>query len=210
MGQLEWSCLDETIMMSVPIEIKAVAILSLALAIWLTYCLRADYSTGSGRLWRVIEDFISQWLMLMMVIVACIQILARYVLPSDISLPWTEELGRLMLVWVALWGAAVIQRNDEHICMTAVFSALGPSGQRVLLAISDLVTIVILVPITYWGWGNARMLDIITSTALGLPLSVFAYSVPVTGAIMIAYSICLLIARIRGKTVRTHEEIHDI
>jgi TRAP-type transport system small permease protein len=199
-------------MMPTPVELKVLVALSLLLAGWLTWCLRADYRGGQGwgRLWRVLEDLVSQTLMLMMVLTACVQVFARYVLPSDMSLPWTEEAGRLMMVWLALWGAAVLQRTDEHICMTALFAALGPGGQRVLLVVSDVVTIAVLAPITLWGWENARALDIMTSISLGLPLSVFAYSVPVTCGLMIVYSVRLLIGRVRGHAPRTAGAVLDV
>jgi TRAP-type C4-dicarboxylate transport system permease small subunit len=199
-------------MMPTPVELKWLAGLSVLLAAWLTWAIRSDYAVekGLGRVWRIVEDFISQSLMLMMVLTACVQVLARYVLPSDMSLPWTEEAGRLVMVWLALWGAAVLQRTDEHICMTALFSALGAAGQRVLLIVSDLVTIGVLTPITLWGWQNARSLDIMSSISLGLPLSIFAYSVPVSCALMIVYSIRLLIGRFRGEPARTRSAVLDV
>lgn len=191
-------------MMPTPVELKVVALVSVLFAIWLTWSVRADHAglAGFARLWRILEDLISQSLMLMMVITACVQVVARHVLSSEVSLPWTEEAGRLMMVWLALWGAAVLQRTDEHICMSALFDALGPAGQRALLVIGDVVTIGVLAPIAIWGWENARALDIMTSISLGLPLSVFAYSVPVTCALMIFYSARLLVGRWRGAPPR--------
>lgn len=199
-------------MMPIPLELKWLAGVTLALAAWLTYLIRSDHAQYSGapKLWRLTEDFISQFLMLMMLITATIQILGRYVLPSDMSLPWTEEGGRLFMVWGTLWGAAALQRTDEHICMTAVFANLPKAGQRALLMFSDLAIIALLVPITLWGWQNARALDIMTSISLGLPLSVFAYSIPVTSALMIAYSIALFIHRVTGRPVRLTAQPLDI
>ena len=114
-----------------------------------------------------------------------------------------------MMVWAALWGAAALQRSDDHISMTALFSALGDAGKRALLVFSDVVTLTILAPVVYWGWQNARLLDIMTSISLGLPLSIFAYSVPVTSALMMLYTVRLLVSRFRAATL-SHQELQDV
>ena len=115
-----------------------------------------------------------------------------------------------MMVWAAMWGAAALQRTDDHISMTALYDAASEPLKRLILAISDLATLAVLVPIVYWGWENARALDIMTSISLGLPLSIFAYSVPVTGAIMILYTLRLLAGRFHGELARGHQNLQDI
>jgi C4-dicarboxylate transporter, DctQ subunit len=191
-------------MMPIPAELKAFVLLSLALALWLTFLIRADYAEvpGAARIWRLTEDFVSQFLLLLMLAASTVQVLARYLLPDDVSLPWTEEAGRLFMVWGTLWGAAALQRTDEHINMSAVFSLLPPAGQRLVLMLCDLITIALLTPIAWWGWNNARALDIMMSISLGVPLSIFAYSIPVTAGLMIIYSIALLFKRLTGRPVR--------
>lgn len=199
-------------MMPIPIGLTIIFWASLVLSIWLMFVVRNDYSHERGltKYWFLLEDGIGQALVLMMLSTATLQVLARYVLPPEISVPWTEEGGRLMMVWAALWGAAALQRSDDHICMTAVYGALGDSGKRVLLIFSDLVTLAVLVPVVYWGWQNARVLDIMTSISLGLPLSIFAYSVPITGALMIVYTAKLLTDRLRGKMPPIRQEVQEI
>jgi TRAP-type C4-dicarboxylate transport system permease small subunit len=68
----------------------------------------------------------------------------------------------------------------------------------------------VLLPVVYWGWQNARVLDIMTSISLGLPLSIFAYSVPVTGAVMIVYTVKLLTDRLRGILPPVRQEVQDV
>jgi hypothetical protein len=133
-------------MMPIPIGLTVIFWMSLVLAAWLVFVIRDDYSKEKGvtKLWFFLQDGISQALILMMLLTATLQVVARYVLPAEISVPWTEEGGRLMMVWVALWGAAALQRADDHICMTAVYDALGNVGKRLMLIFSDLVTLALL------------------------------------------------------------------
>ncbi|CAN1544405.1 DctM TRAP-type C4-dicarboxylate transport system, small permease component [Burkholderiaceae bacterium] len=199
-------------MMPIPIGLTIIFWMSLALAAWLVFVIRDDYSNekGATKLWLFLEDGISQALILMMLLTATLQVLARHILPSEISMPWTEEGGRLMMVWLALWGAAALQRVDDHICMTVLYDALSNVGKRLMLIFSDIVTLAVLLPVVYWGWQNARVLDIMTSISLGLPLSIFAYSVPVTGAVMIVYTAKLLTDRLRGIMPTVRQEVQDV
>ena len=199
-------------MMPIPIGLTIIFWMSLALAAWLVFVIRDDYSNekGATKLWLFLEDGISQALILMMLLTATLQVLARHILPSEISMPWTEEGGRLMMVWLALWGAAALQRVDDHICMTVLYDALSNVGKRLMLIFSDIVTLAVLLPVVYWGWQNARVLDIMTSISLGLPLSIFAYSVPVTGAVMIVYTVKLLTDRLRGIMPTVRQEVQDV
>ena len=54
-------------------------------------------------------------------------------------------------------------------------------------------------PIVWLGWETARNLDIMSSISLGLPLSIFAYPVPIGGALMMVHTMALLIGRLMGR-----------
>ena len=199
-------------MMPIPIGLTIIFWASLVLAAWLVFVIRDDYSNekGATKLWLLLEDGISQALILMMLLTATLQVVARYVLPAELSVPWTEEGGRLMMIWAALWGAAALQRTDDHICMTAVYDAFGNVGKRLMLIFSDIVTLALLLPLVYWGWHNARVLDIMTSISLGIPLSIFAYSVPVAGIVMMVYTVKLLTDRLRGILPPVRQQVQDV
>ena len=61
----------------------------------------------------------------------------------------------------------------------------------------DLVTAAVLIPVVWLSWRNARSLDIMSTISLGLPLSIFAYSIPVTGGLMVLHTLRLMIRRVR-------------
>lgn len=194
-------------MFPTPFELKVLFWVALGAALWFAWLIRKDYADLPlvARLWRNFENSITVLLMLLMLGASTTQVLARYVLPDDITLPWTEEAGRLFMVWATLWAAATLQRTDEHITMNAVFDLLPAFLQRALLILCDLVTIALLTPVAWWGWNNARTLDIMQSISLGLPLSIFAYSIPVAAGVMIVFSIGLLIQRFSGNPVRSNQ-----
>jgi TRAP-type C4-dicarboxylate transport system permease small subunit len=105
----------------------------------------------------------------------------------DVDGPWTEEFGRLAMIWAAFWGAAALQRVDDHIRMSAVYDLLPAPLQKAVRVFGDVLVLLVLAPIVWLGWETARNLDIMSSISLGLPLSIFAYPVPIGGALMMVH-----------------------
>src|SRR3954464_7057688 len=59
-----------------------------------------------------------------------VQILCRFVLA--IGVPWTEEVSRLIFIWLAYLGAAIGAREGTLIVIDTLPMLLGPRVQRVL------------------------------------------------------------------------------
>jgi TRAP-type C4-dicarboxylate transport system permease small subunit len=195
-------------LMPMPDELKWLVGLLAPLALWLAWTIRDGWRDEAGRLapWRAIEDSISQFLMLAMLAASILQVLVRYAFSESVSVPWTEEFARLAMLWLALWGAAALQRSDDHITMTVVYDLSPGWLRRAMLLASDAVTLAVLAPVTWFGWQNAEMLDIMSTISLGLPLSVFAYTVPVAGGLMMVHTLLLIAQRLMGRPVRPARE----
>jgi TRAP-type C4-dicarboxylate transport system permease small subunit len=188
-------------MISMPRELVALLVILAFLSICLAVLIRGDLRTASGQIdvWGVIESLVGQFFILVMLAAAALQIIVRYFEISDLDLQWTEELGRLALVWGAFWGAAALQRADDHIRMTVLYDLMPSRIQFLFRIIGDVVAIVLLIPLVWFGWQTARNLDIMLTIALGTPLSIFAYPVPVAGALMLIHTVALLVRRIMGR-----------
>ena len=189
-------------MNEIPAELIWLAMLLLLAAVALTWLMRADWRIGDGwDWWRPLEDCVSLFLMLTMLAASLTQVAARYLLSDYLSVPWTEELSRLAMVWAAFWGAAMLQRSDDHITMGVLHDLMSPAVQRVMRLFADLVVIAVMLPMAWFGWRNAQGLMMMSTVALGLPLAVFAYAIPVSGALMILHSLVLIWRRLRGEAV---------
>jgi TRAP-type C4-dicarboxylate transport system permease small subunit len=189
-------------MEEIPEELLVLSLATCLIGIYLAWLCRSEWQQ-SGRFswWRAVEDGISQILMMAMLATATLQVVARYALSEEISVPWTDEFSRLVLIWAALWGAVAVQRLDDHITMSLVYDLLPPAVQRALRVVGDLVVVAVLLPVVWLGWRNAESVQIMTTISLGLPLSVFAYSIPVCGALMVGHSAWNLVRRLRGVSV---------
>jgi TRAP-type C4-dicarboxylate transport system permease small subunit len=125
------------------------------------------------------------------------QVIVRYLLSDMIELSWTEELSRLLLVWAAMWGAAMVQRSDDHITMTVVYDWLPTPLKRAVLLLSDLVSLGVLSVIAWYGWTLAQRQMGMSTVSLGVPISVFIIPVALSATIMIVHTLILMGRRFR-------------
>ena len=119
------------------------------------------------------------------------QVVSRYVVGQSSS--FTEEFARFSLIWLTVLGAAHINGSREgHLSMDFLLSKL-PADKKVkrqkiiqiLMAIFALIIMVI-------GGGNLVYITLTlgqTSSALQLPLGVVYAIVPISGLIIIFFSI---------------------
>lgn len=194
-------------MMPIPGEVKALVFVLVFAALAGSWFLRAEWLGRRGEggldLWKMVEDTVSQFLLLAMLASAALQVVVRYLLSDTLTMPWTEEFGRLVMVWGALWGAAALQRSDDHISMSVLFDQLPPRAQLAVRLFGDLVTLGVLLPVVWYGWKSAVALEIMYTIALGLPLSVFAWPIPVAGALLALHTLSLMVRRVRGAPIRS-------
>ena len=71
------------------------------------------------------------------------QILCRFVL--SISVPWTEEVSRLVFIWLAYLGAAIGMREGTLIVIDTLPQVLGPRSRRWLSIAVRAVSLVVIV-----------------------------------------------------------------
>ncbi|TVM31848.1 TRAP transporter small permease [Oceanidesulfovibrio marinus] len=119
------------------------------------------------------------------------QVFFRYALND--SLFWSEELGRLILVWLTFLGASVAYKRGAHIGVDALFNALPSSGKR-LASIG--ATCAGLFLFTILAWKGFEFLDFIKfqqTTSLGVTKQVPFVMVPVGGALMLIHGIAFLV-----------------
>lgn len=96
----------------------------------------------TGFLYRRAENVLA--LMLAVMFLAFIaQIVFRYVL--NLPIGWTLELTVVMWLWLVLWGAALVLREDEEIRFDLLFGSVGPRARGVMAAIIALALLALYV-----------------------------------------------------------------
>ncbi len=68
-----------------------------------------------------------------------IQIVFRYVL--QLPLGWPHEISVVMWIWLVLWGAAFVLREEEEIRFDLVYAAARPGVRRVMFLLAATVLV---------------------------------------------------------------------
>ena len=70
-----------------------------------------------------------------------LQIVFRYVFNFPVG--WTQELSVIMWIWMVLFGAAFVVREEEEIRFDLIYSAVGAKTRRIMLLTSAAALIIL-------------------------------------------------------------------
>ena len=68
-----------------------------------------------------------------------LQIVFRYLI--NLPIGWTNEISVVAWIWLVLWGAAFVLREEEEIGFDLIFGAVSPAVRRVMVLISAAVLV---------------------------------------------------------------------
>ena len=63
-----------------------------------------------------------------------LQVVFRYLL--NLPIGWTNEISVVLWLWLVLWGAAFVLREDEEIRFDLIYGAVGPRARRAMFLVS--------------------------------------------------------------------------
>jgi TRAP-type C4-dicarboxylate transport system permease small subunit len=106
-----------------------------------------------------------------------------------LSLDWSDEIVELVFAWMVFMGTAAVWRRHEHIVIDFIPQALaGTRAGRALEVLVSLLTLVFLAVFTWQGWRLAVQAED-TSPMLLLPRPLWYVVLPLSGLVMIAYTL---------------------
>jgi len=127
------------------------------------------------------------------------QVFSRYVLNH--SLFWSEEVGRICLVWISFLGASAAYKRRAHIGVDFLVARL-PHNLRYAVAILVLVlSLVFFGVLIVYGTIFAAFISGQKTAALGLPLTLTYTAIPLSGALFSLHALshlCKLIDPLEG------------
>ena len=104
-------------------------------------------------MWRhleKLEEGLISFLLAMMTIITCAQVIARYVF--NYSFVWALELVTFLFAWLIFIGMSYGVRTGSHIGIDAVVRLLGPRNARVFAIVAATLCIVYSGMIFYGSW----------------------------------------------------------
>lgn len=157
----------------------------------------------------ILDSFLKKILALLMGILTLNvlwQVFTRFILNNPSS--YTDELARYMLIWVGLLGAAYVAGQKMHLAIDLLPSKLTGRNQIFLQIFIEIVILVFSLLVLLIGGTNLVNLTLTLkqqSAALQIPLGYVYFAVPLSGGIIIIYSIIHIYEKLSGLKNKTSE-----
>lgn len=122
------------------------------------------------------------------------QVFSRYVLNSPSS--FTDELAGYLLIWVSLLGAAYVTGTREHLAIDILLQKSRPSRQKRLGILIQVVILLFSLTVMVIGGSwlvYTRFALEVKSASLQLPLGYVYIVLPLSGLIIVYYTIYHLV-----------------
>jgi len=101
-----------------------------------------------------ILKYVLVFLFLLLIITILLQVFSRYVL--TVTIPWTEDGARLILIVVTFLGTALALRDNEHIALTFLFKKI---PARYKNYVSIFLNLIILFFLIFFIKGSLEMIS---------------------------------------------------
>lgn len=119
----------------------------------------------------------------------------------------SEELLTYSFTWMALLSSAYVFGKRDHMRMGFMADKAGPGGQKILGILSEILIMVLAASVMIYGGVTITHLTMTQSTAsLGIPMGVVYTIIPISGVLIVLYSILNLIDLIMGVDRTTGKE----
>ncbi len=117
-------------------------------------------------------------------------VISRYVF--DRPLVWSDELASILFLWLAMLGAVIAFRRDEHMRMTAVVGLLSAPARAVLDVFATTAALAFLVVIAWPSFEYAQDEVFITTPALEITNAWRAAALPIGIGLMALFGLLRL------------------
>ena len=136
-------------------------------------------------------DMATTWLLAAMALLVFGNVVLRYGFNTGITV--SEELSRILFIWLIFLGAASGVRRQEHMAVDYLVLRLSPGARRVCAAVANAV---VLVCAGVLAWGSFVLVRVnagTTSAVLEVPLSLVHGAGLVAGATMVLMALAAML-----------------
>ncbi|MCT8160908.1 TRAP transporter small permease [Pseudoruegeria sp. SHC-113] len=120
---------------------------------------------------------------------------------------WFDEIVQGLFAWMVFSGAAALWREKDHFQVDWLPMALPPARRRALQILTGLLSLGFLAAMTWYGLQLTLKATALTPI-LDLPVRLFYLAIPLSGAVMLMYSLADLIRLVLGPPAL--ETSHDL
>lgn len=139
------------------------------------------------------EEAVSVIIFMLLVVDIFIGVIWRYVFNN--SLAWSDELSRLLFVWLTWLGLSVGEAHNEHIRITMLVDRLPFRAAHVVNALGNILVIVVCIAISWYTYVVASTMSETRYVALKIPLAIGYWSI-IVGCVFYVF-------RLIGRTIKS-------
>jgi TRAP-type C4-dicarboxylate transport system permease small subunit len=132
-----------------------------------------------------------------MALLVGVQVAGRFLF--GYSIPWSDELARFLLVWIAFLGVSAAARRGAHPGIDTLVRGLPPSGARLARRLALLLSLLFMALVATYGGELVRRTWPQRSPSLGLRMSWPYLAVPASAVLVLLHWAAL------GRTEREAE-----
>lgn len=143
---------------------------------------------------------IAALMLAIMFIAFIVQVAFRYLFNFPIG--GASEVTIIMWLWVVLWGAAFVLREDEEIRFDIVYGMVGKRTRLVMTTLSALALILIYGMSLPAAWDYVMFMKVQKSSYLKIPYDWLYFIYIIFSVAVIGRYVWILCAALRGRSVR--------
>jgi TRAP-type C4-dicarboxylate transport system permease small subunit len=129
------------------------------------------------------EESMSVVLMGVLLVVLSIQVFTRFVL-NDPAI-WTEEVSRLLFIYLALFGASAAIKSRSHVRIDFFVNFLPIKIRMIIAMVLDVVVVGVLVVLVKLGYDETSRQSMLSMVSLDLKMTWFYAVFPITMGLMV-------------------------
>lgn len=139
---------------------------------------------------RLLALLLEWFLILQMFALSIIVIYAVISRKLGESLSWYDEIAAIQLAWITYYGAALAALRRRHIGFDGVLLAMPVPLRRIMVILSEVLSIGFFALLTWSGWEVLRVLEGMTLISLTwVPVQLTQSVIPIGGALFIICSL---------------------
>ena len=138
------------------------------------------------------------------------QVFARYSIGKPNA--FTEELARYLLIWLAILGTAYVRSYKGQMAIDYLYNKLSPVKQKYLSFFIEILIIAFALAVMVIGGINLMYITLKLgqiSPALNIPIGYVYSVVPLSGVLIIFYSVyhCLNLLKSKNENQNTNQDL---
>jgi TRAP-type C4-dicarboxylate transport system permease small subunit len=140
-----------------------------------------------GKKWVLFEQWVLFLIAFCMVATIFYAVIVRYLPISGTQMAWTQEVTTLLLMWFAFWGAAVVQRKDEHFKVDMLIKLFPPRLRFGIAVLNNVLIMAFLLFLMINAFALIQQATGQTSNVLHFPKMLFPLAIFLCSGLMIIH-----------------------